>query len=74
MVSTPDFTNIFGNFVVRMCLRLTINGWRNESSRLLNETLVVLIPKCDLPSSLKELRPISLCNVMYKILSKALAN
>jgi hypothetical protein len=40
----------------------------------LNETNVCLIPKCEHPSSIKDMRPISLCNVLYKMVSKLLAN
>lgn len=38
------------------------------------ETLVVLIPKVDNPSSFKDFRPISLCNVVYKLITKILVN
>jgi hypothetical protein len=39
-----------------------------------NDTAIVLIPKVQHPETLKEYRPISLYNVVYKIVSKCLVN
>jgi hypothetical protein len=47
---------------------------RGRFPKHMNDTNIVLIPKVDRPTSMKDLRPISLCNVVYKILSKVLAN
>lgn len=40
----------------------------------LNDTHICLIPKTKNPQKVTEYRPISLCNVIYRILAKVLAN
>ncbi|CAN0838310.1 LINE-1 retrotransposable element ORF2 protein [Linum grandiflorum] len=37
-------------------------------------TTIILLPKTDKPETMKDLRPISLCDVRYRILAKVLAN
>jgi hypothetical protein len=52
------------------------NEWltRGYFPSSLNETNICLSPKCENPAYMKDLRPISLCNVLYKMISKLLAN
>jgi hypothetical protein len=49
-----------------------LNG--GDFDEVINETYITLIPKVKNPSRLTEYRPISLCNVLYKLIAKVLAN
>ena len=40
----------------------------------INETYICLIPKVKSPKKIMKYRPINLCNIIYKIISKVLAN
>jgi len=46
----------------------------NVFSPLANSTYIMLIPKGDTNVSMKDWRFIALCNVVYKIVAKVLAN
>ena len=65
------FWDIIGDQIVMEVLGV-LNGGPVPSEW--NETTIVLIPKVNRPEQVKDLRPISLCNVLYKIVSKVLAN
>ncbi|XP_045083332.1 uncharacterized protein [Aegilops tauschii subsp. strangulata] len=65
------FWSTVGEAVTREVLHVLRGGSIPEGW---NETIVVLIPKVRNPDRIKDLRPISLCNVVYKLVSKVLAN
>ena len=66
-----QFWDIVGSDVTREVKNLLQGG---EMQKGWNETIVALIPKVPNPEQLKDLRPISLCNVIYKMASKVLSN
>ena len=45
-----------------------------QDIRKINQTYLVLIPKVPQPETLRDFRPISLCNVLYKMITKIIAN
>ncbi|KAA3475298.1 reverse transcriptase [Gossypium australe] len=40
----------------------------------INKTRIILIPKVENPKNLSQFRPISLCNIVYEIITKVLVN
>lgn len=42
--------------------------------RLINPTLITLLPKIENATTVKEFRPIACCSILYKIISKVIAN
>lgn len=65
------YWDILGKDVCRAVLSY-LNGGNFDAG--LNITNIVLIPKVNTPSKLSDFRPISLSNVLYKLISKVLAN
>ena len=65
------YWNIVGPEVVN-CVLSSLNSGRMPCC--LNETYICHIPKVKSPPKMTDFRPISLCNVVYKLISKVLAN
>lgn len=63
--------SVVGQNVILFC-KDVLNGTRSVAD--VNDTMVVLIPKVKDPVNMTQYRPISLCRVIYKIISKVIAN
>jgi hypothetical protein len=64
------FYDLLGSDILKVVEESRINGHIHEP---LNSTFIALIPKTDNPSSFDDFRPISLCNCLYKIISKVIS-
>ncbi|GMI81993.1 hypothetical protein HRI_001868600 [Hibiscus trionum] len=65
------FWHVLGNDVVEFCTSVLAG---TIPMSVFNHTRIVLIPKNDSPTNMSHFRPISLCNVLFKIISKVLVN
>ncbi|CAM8968661.1 unnamed protein product [Rhodiola kirilowii] len=63
--------DIVGDDVVKHVHKVLNN---NMLDALLNETLILLVNKVKTVEPMEDLRPISLCNVVMKIITQVLAN
>ncbi|KAI5342138.1 hypothetical protein L3X38_010013 [Prunus dulcis] len=66
-----SYWSIIGSDICQLCLQI-LNGSCGVAD--FNHTLIALITKVPSPSWVIEFRPISLCNVLYKIISKVFAD
>jgi hypothetical protein len=65
------YFDIIGVDLLELVEDSRIRGFVNKS---LNTTFLTLIPKVNNPSSFGDFRPIALCNICYKMISKVIAN
>lgn len=65
------FWHIVGDNVTDLVLQI-LNGKKDPKE--INHTLIVFIPKIKKPTHTSHFRPISLCNVLFKLVTKVIAN
>ncbi|XP_019170961.1 PREDICTED: uncharacterized protein LOC109166463 [Ipomoea nil] len=71
----PGFYQAFWDIIGKDISDFVLNCLSERSFPVnLNDANIVLIPKKCTPVSVSDLRPIALCNVLYKIMAKMIAN
>lgn len=65
------YWNIIGQEISKLALNV-LNNRRDPKD--LNHTLITLIPKTKIPKKISHYRPISLCNIIMKLMTKVIAN
>lgn len=61
--------DIVGDNISSHTIRILEGGELNQA---MAEALLVLIPKTERPETIKNFRPISLCNVSFKLVTKVI--
>ena len=65
-----DLYELLGGDILKVVEDTWISG---RIPTCFNSTFITLIPKVDNPKTLHDFRPISLCNCIYKVISKVIA-
>ncbi|XP_074318821.1 uncharacterized protein LOC141655650 [Silene latifolia] len=75
-IAADDVDSLNGQFTAKKDVTKAVLSVLNSGMVLkeLNRTFIALIPKCDSPEGVGDYRPISLCNVFMRIISKCITN